>query len=475
LAALVESRIRRVERHLMAETEAGDDRSLQERMAHHAVPGVGLAVIADGEIAFEGSYGVREAGLPASVTATTRFQACSISKPITVLALLRLVERGLVDLDADVSDVLTSWRVPPNASWQPRITLEQIASHTAGLTVSGFPGYDADAPLPTVAQILTGTWPANTPGVRVDTLPGLQFRYSGGGTTVLQLVLEDVTGSPFADVMRELVLEPLGMRHSDYVQPLPGDLHGEAATAHGSDGAPLRGRWHVYPELAAAGLWTTPGDLARFAAGVQRASAGEGDAILGPELAASMLTPRIRSTDRMGGLDSVGLGLFLGGGSPATVFGHSGGNEGFRCHLLAHRTESWGVAVMTNGERGHVLVQEILDALGRALEWPDYAASELPDLPPSDDDLDRFVGTYEVRPGVTAVVSRRGGDLDVRLPGQHAVRFVRISDAEFGSFAVDATLRFDRVADDGTPELVIRQNDQEMTCRRLGDASARTG
>ncbi len=144
-----------------------------ERMAHHAVPGVALALIEGSEIATEAGYGVKEAGGDDPVTPVPRFQACSISKPVAVLGMLRLVEQGVVDLDADVNDLLTSWRIPPNASWQPRVTLRQIASHSAGLTVSGFPGYATGAPLPTTAEILTGSAPANTPGVRVDTLPGV--------------------------------------------------------------------------------------------------------------------------------------------------------------------------------------------------------------------------------------------------------------------------------------------------------------
>ena len=148
--------------------------TFRERMAHHAVPGVALALIADSEIANETAYGMKGAGDP--VTPVTRFQACSISKPVAVLGMLRLVEQGVLDLDADVNDMLTSWRVPPNASWQPRVTLRQIASHSAGLTVGGFPGYAREAPLPTLTEILTGSAPANTAGIRVDTLPSVEFR-----------------------------------------------------------------------------------------------------------------------------------------------------------------------------------------------------------------------------------------------------------------------------------------------------------
>jgi CubicO group peptidase (beta-lactamase class C family) len=472
VSASVDTTMRRLEKQLI-ETTSGT--GLLERMAHHAVPGVGLAVIANGAIAFEGSYGVKEAGRPGPVTATTRFQACSISKPVAVLGMLRLVERGVIDLDADVNDLLTSWQIPPNASWQPRVTLRQIASHSAGLTVSGFPGYAAGEPLPTLTQILTGSAPANTPGVRVDTFPGVQFRYAGGGTTVLQQVLEDVIDRPFRELMRELVIDPLGMSSSDYAQPLPRELQAEAATAHRSDGTAVPGGWHVYPELAAAGLWTTPGDLARYAIAVQRSYHGVPDAILGAELAAQMLTRQIDSSARMGGLESLGLGLFLGGRPEPKTFGHSGGNEGFKCHLLAHRDAGWGAVVMTNGDGGHALVQEILNALGRELEWPDYEQAEPPADAEPGSTLDPLTGVYELRPGATVAVSRGGDELRVRALGQPEARFVQVSETEFGSFAVDATLSFTRSADEHATELILRQNGEELVCRRVdGDARRST-
>lgn len=459
-----EAALRAVERRLV-DSNDGEEASVAGRMAHHRVPGAALALIAGGEIAAERAYGLKEAGRHDRVTPTTRFQACSISKPVAVLGMLRLVERGLLGLDTDVNALLRSWHVPPNASWQPRVTLRQIASHTAGLTVGGFPGYGRGAQLPTLTQILTGAFPANTAGIRVDTLPGVEFRYAGGGTTVLQQVLEDVTGSPFADLLHELVLEPLGMSRSGYTQPLPDELHGEAAVAHRADGAPVEGRWHVYPELAAAGLWTTPGDLARYAIAVQRAAAGAPGAVLGPELAMSMLTPHVRASPRLGGLDTLGLGLFLGG-RDAVWFGHSGGNEGFRCHLLAHRKAGCGLAVMTNGDHGHSLVAEILDAVARTMEWPDYtgaAPAAVPDEPPR---IDALVGVYELPPDIAIDVSEHGDDLLVTISGQAPIRFARVSGTEYASFAVETTLVFG--ADAGSAgELVLRQNGGELRCRRV--------
>jgi CubicO group peptidase (beta-lactamase class C family) len=171
------------------------------------------------------------------------------------------------------------------------LTLRQLVSHSAGLTVHGASGYRHDAELPTTVQILDGVRPTNTFGVRVDTIPSTQFRYSGGGTVVMQQLLEDFTGTPFRRLVRELVLEPLGMSDSDYAQPLPNVLHAQAATAHDDVGRPIEGRWHTYPEMAAAGLWTTPTDLCKFAVAVQRAYAGADGALLSPGLARELLTP----------------------------------------------------------------------------------------------------------------------------------------------------------------------------------------
>ncbi len=314
-----------------------------ELIAAYGVPGVSLTIVDGGDIVHESAYGVREAGSSDPVTTSTLFQACSISKPIVALAMLLLVERGVLDLDTDVNDLLTSWRVPPAGNWQPRLTLRQIASHTAGLTTGGFPGYRRGDRLPLLTDVLRGSAPANSAGVRVDTVPGTQFRYAGGGTTVMHQLLEDVTGLPLPELVRELVLEPLGMTDSYYAQPLAAALHSRAASAHLRDGSVVPGGWHVYPELAAAGLWTTPSDLARYAIGVQRTSSGWPCAILSTELARQMLTSQADSG--RADFPAIGLGPFVGGEGASRRFCHGGGNEGFGGYCGLRR---WG-----KGRRHH--------------------------------------------------------------------------------------------------------------------------
>jgi CubicO group peptidase (beta-lactamase class C family) len=239
------------------------------------VLGVSITVIHNGEIEWSRGFGVTRVGGPA-VTPDTLFQAASISKPVTAMAVLHLVGSGKLDLDADVNQYLKAWKVPTNKFTETsKVTLRELLTHTAGMTVHGFPGYASDSALPTVVQVLNGEKPANTPAILVDTIPGSDWRYSGGGFVVTQVLLQDVTCKAFSTLMHDVVLGPIGMSRSTYEQPLPQNRMAEAAIPYQQDGQPVPGGPHVYPEMAPAGLWTTPSDLARFAIEVQKALAGK--------------------------------------------------------------------------------------------------------------------------------------------------------------------------------------------------------
>jgi CubicO group peptidase (beta-lactamase class C family) len=264
---------------------------LADRMAALHVPGVSVAVIHDGKIEWARGFGVTRVGGPA-VTPDTLFQAASISKPVTAVAVLRLAESGKLNLDADVNQYLKTWKVPANTfTERTKVTLRELLTHTAGMTVHGFPGYAFDSALPTLVQVLNGEKPANTPAILVDTIPGTNWRYSGGGFVVAQLLLEGVTGQPFPKLMHDIVLGPMGMNRSTYEQPLPQSLMAEAAMPYRQDGQAVPGGPHVYPEMAPAGLWTTPSDLARYAMEVQKAVAGKAGAVLSAAMAREMLKP----------------------------------------------------------------------------------------------------------------------------------------------------------------------------------------
>jgi CubicO group peptidase (beta-lactamase class C family) len=439
--------------------------SLAERMQRACTPGVSVSMFQGGRIVAARGYGVREAGGKPAVTPDTLFQAASISKPVTALAAMRLVEQGRLDLDADINDHLRSWNVPDIWSWQPRLTVRQLVSHSAGLTVHGFPGYERGKPLPDILAILNGHPPANTAAVRVDTLPGVQWRYSGGGTTILQLLLTDLTGEPFPELMRMLVLEPLGMTDSCYMQPLPEDRWDAAACGHEPDGAVVAGSWHVYPEMAAAGLWTTPSDLARFALGVLAARAGTPGSVLTSATVAEMLRPQVADHgDARLGFHGMGLGFFLGGEGQSFRFGHTGGNAGFRCLLVAYPEHDGGVAVMTNGDNGWQVIPAFTEALAESCGWPRHA-SDLGQT--SVEAAEAYTGVYELRAGFVVSVKNTERGLTLKLPKQPPLPLRAVAGERFALDPLAAAVTFRRESDGKVSGMVLHQNLRDLPASKI--------
>jgi len=331
--------------------------SLDAWMTENHVPGVSIALIHDFEIAWTYAAGVANADTGAKVDAETLFQAASISKPVSAAAAHRLAAQGQLDLDAPINDYLKSWQLPAHEfADAPPVSARLLLSHRAGTSASGFDGYDADAPLPTLLQILDGAPPAHGPAVRVENMPGAKFQYSGGGTTIMQLALGDITGDAPEAVVQRLVLEPLGMTRSYFSQPLAEALRANAASAHFGRGRVMKGGAHVYPELFAAGLWTTPTDLARFAIAIQNALRGAASPI--PQAVATAMTAQA-------GDGPTSPGFFVEG----DWFEHAGGNQGFRALLKAHKTRGYGFVVMTNAERGDALREFLFHTLAASCGW----------------------------------------------------------------------------------------------------------
>ncbi len=266
-------------------------------------------------------------------------------------------------LDADVSQVLTSWRLPEAAKAGGRpVTPRSLLSHTSGADDGfGFPGYDPAAPRPTLAQILDGQAPSNVGPVRFARPPFSGYKYSGGGVTLMQLALADLTGQPFAAFMQATVLGPLKMTSSSFVQPPPPETAAQLARAHDSQGRTMNTAWHVYPEQAAAGLWTTPSDLARFVIEVQRAVRGPAGAVLSQASAREMTAPV--------GVGPYAVGLAVDMRGEGWYFSHGGSNWGFQADLVGHVRKGYGVAVMTNGDRGRALITEIEGRVAAAYGW----------------------------------------------------------------------------------------------------------
>lgn len=337
--------------------------TLAERMAHYKTPGVSIAVVEGGRIAWARGFGVKEAGRPDAITPDTLFQVASISKPVAALATMRLVQDGKLSLDADVNDDLRSWKLPENElTATEKVTLRRILSHTAGLTVSGFAGFASDEPLPTLPQVLDGLAPAKNAPVRVEAVPGSLSQYSGGGITVMQVLVEDVTGIPYPELLRRTVLDPLGMRHSTYEQPLPASMAPQAALAHDEEGNVLPGKWHSYPMQAAAGLWTTPSDLARMIIDVQETYAGRSSRVVDQSSIRQMLT--VESPP-------FGLGFMVEGEGRNLRFSHNGINDGFRATFMGCAERGQGAVVMVNADSTE-LPFEILRSIAAEYDWPGW-------------------------------------------------------------------------------------------------------
>src|SRR5713226_1159245 len=306
------------------------------------VPGLSVAVIEDYKIAWTKCYGVTEPGGTVPVTPKTLFQA------------------GKLSLDGDVNVKLKSWKVPENEfTKDQKVTLRRLASHGAGLTVHGFPGYDVDDKIPTLVQIFDGEKPANTAAIRVDFVPGSDERYSGGGITIEQQLMIDVSGKPFPELMKETVLDKIGMRHSGYEQRLPPASAASTAGGTYGDGKLVHGKWHVYPEMAAAGLWTTPTDLAKFAIEIALSRQGKSNKVLTQKTAEEMLTMQSKN---------FGIGFGLSKDHPGE-FEHNGADEGFQALLKMNSDTGQGVALMANSDYGILVAEEFLRSLAKEYNW----------------------------------------------------------------------------------------------------------
>lgn len=437
----------RLDRHGTSGLLTPDVAGLAELMQTYRVPGVSIAAgCLDGDVWCAG-YGVTGAGGPDRVSCHTVFQACSISKHVTAFGALRLAGDGVLDLDADIEDYLTSWPLPASGQgWRTRVTLRQLLAHTAGLSYSWFRGYDAGEPVPSLHQTLRGEAPANTPPVRPGLLPGSRFRYSGSHYAVLQQLMADVTGAPFDELMRTLVLDPAGMSESSFSQRFPHQRTEPAATGHDVTGAPFPGGWRTLPEMAGAGLWTTPADLVRLELEIARAAAGR-SALLGQDLAGQMLTAQVP-----GGM---GLGTEVDTSGGYLRFGHTGSNVGYGCFSFAWPGTGAAVAVMANSEGAQEILRSTLAAAERQhAPPPDPVAAAPGDL----------AGQYLLREDYPVDILASDGHLTLTAPGQRPADLLPLPGGRYQIPGLDCEITFEDTA--GRTVMHLRQENTTQTAAR---------
>jgi CubicO group peptidase (beta-lactamase class C family) len=464
----VEQRIRRIENSLLlpviVKGEPSVPMKLADRMQFYKTPGVSIAFINNGRIEWARGYGVREVGSRQPVTTETLFQAGSISKAVTAIAALRLVEAGKLSLDEDVNVKLVSWKVPENEfTRENKVTLRGLLSHGAGVNVSSFTGYLSDEQAPTLLQVLDGVNPANSSAIRVEAIPGSRSYYSGGGFTIVQQLLVDVEKKPFPDLMRELVFEPLKMKHSTFEQTLPKNLAILAAAGHNGNGNVPPGKRRVFPEMAAAGMWTTPSDLAHLVIAVQRAQAGQSNKFLSTATANRMLAAQ--SGDW-------GLGFSVEGTERTRRFSHGGSTQEFNSYLTAYNQTGQGVVIMTNSLRGNALINELLRSVAREHGWSDFQPKEKTIAKIDSKVYDDYIGQYqfEFSSEYTVNISTYAGNLITELKqptGQSKAVLYSESETRFFRKDVDVEVSFVKDATGRVTHLIFHQEGQELRAKRI--------
>lgn len=438
---------------------------LSDRMKYHKIPGVSIAVINNYKIEWARGYGVREVGTNEAVTPETLFQAGSVSKSVTALAVMRLVQQGKLSLDEDVNKKLVSWKVPENEfTKNEKVTVRRLLTHTAGLNGTSSGDYPAGAEVPTLLQILDGQKPANTPPIRVIYVPGSKQFYSSSSFFILQQLLMDVTGKSFSQLMREMVLRPLKMESSTFEQPIPQSLSARAASGHYPGDTLVAGKWYVKPEMAAAGLWTTASDLARFVIEIQKSKIGKSNKVLSTATTNLMLA---RQQGQISGGEGVlyeqkALGFESNLTGNFVRFSFGGRTTGYNCQFIAF-DNGQGVAVMTNGYN-QGLVREIVRGVAREYGWIEFLPIERTVINLEARLLEAYVGEYEFPEGRNprvSLVSIKDGKLHldgVPLQAESETRF-------FGSG--EATYTFKKDENGNVKEMVFEVGSLALTAKKI--------
>lgn len=376
-----------IENNLKEKVQVGEKSktySIQEKMKASNIPGASVVVVRDGKVVLNNGYGIANELTGTKVNEHTLFQAGSISKPVAALAVFKLVQQGKLDLDTDVNQYLKTWKIPKSKyTKKEKVTLRQLLSHTAGLNVHGFPGYPLGADIPSTEDVLNGK--GNTSEVKVITTPGEKWEYSGGGYTIMQLVVEDVSGMPFHEFMDKKILPEIGMTESTYSYNLSGEKKKLASAAYEMNGDIYGEPWNNYPESAAAGLWTTGADLAKFCLFIQKDEAERREGSISGELIREMLTP---------GKGNWGLGLSISGEGPELRFGHGGKNAGFTNDMYAFKNKKDAIIILTNGDNGSALISDIHYAVSNFYNWNVYNYVIASPIKLKADIIEKYTGMF---------------------------------------------------------------------------------
>ena len=419
---LTESSLRK---RVKLESEALTLFSISERMEYYKVPAVSVAVMKQGKVEWSKAYGVKSFTSQESVDCNTLFQAGSLSKPVTMLAAMRMHEAGEIDLDKDINQYLKVYELPEGKQTVDNpVTFRNILKHTSGITSGGYRGYANDEGFPSDIEVLTKSGVTNSKLVEVLQVPGKELAYSGGGYTVAELAMQDVTQQSFKELMDIWILNPLKMSNADFAQPLPPTKHERVARGHSLDGKMVKGGWHDYPEQAAAGLWATATDMALFMIEIHKGYHGK-SAIFKKSMIMKMLSqPR----------DKHVYGFHIRGEGENLLISHYGGTAGYTAGMHIYLESGDGLSYLTSsGNNGGALSQELEFAVSDIYGWPDFKQHNVTRRSVSSKALKNLAGQYSFGGwAINIEFSESDNNITVVFPNNDRYQLIPTTDSEHG-------------------------------------------
>lgn len=463
----IQNRIKAVENNLRSWTKIkGQPQwTLAERMKYYHVKGISIVVIKDFKIDWAKGYGLADSLSGKPVDTNTLFQVGSISKAINGLGILSLVQNGKLDLNKDINEYLKSWKFPYDSlSKGKRITLTNLLSHTAGLSVHGFPGYVAGDTIPSLIEILDGKPPANNRAVRSEFEPSLKYKYSGGGTTISQLIIQDVVQQPYHHFMRETIFVPLGMKTSSYEQPPSIANKKLLATGHLTNGTAVVGNYHIYPEQAAAGLWSNPSELAAYVIEIQKSLLGKSNKILSKEMATQYVMPYNFNYLTPYPDEEVALGVFSQKTGGERYFTHDGSDRGFKAKFIGSIKNGYGAVLMINSDSREIL-EEVVNAIALTYNWKKFLEPDKTVIKVKDDILNAYVGKYLFEKDPMSII-KEGDKLFIKV-NKIKMQMWFTSETEFFVLEQRANSRFLKDALGKVNGFIYKEEGFETTARRI--------
>ena len=434
--------------------------NLQERMAFYKIKGLSMAVIQNYKIIWAKGYGWADEDKKIPVTTQTLFQAASISKSLNAVGVLKLVQDKKLDLYTDINTYLTSWKFPYDSlSKGKKINMANLLSHTGGLTVHGFGGYEQGKEIPSIGDILDGKNPATSPAVRSLYEPGIKYEYSGGGITISQQIIADITHMPYDKYMDEQILKPMGMTSSTYTQPPLNKNPEILATAYFSSSAVLPGKFHVYPEQAAAGLWTNPTDLAAYIIETQKALEGKSHKVLNQATTRTRLTPYVDK--------AAALGVFIDSTDGTKYFQHGGSNAGFKCQYYGSLEGGNGIVIMVNSDNS-AIISELVNSAAKVYGLKGLNKTIVKKrIVLEDAILDTYIGQYALTPSLLLTITKENGGLVTQATGQQKINIYAEDQTKFFAVAIDAKLEFIKDAAGKVVSVILYQNGGQREAKRV--------